>query len=265
MPDYQLNYQISGNKKNPALVFLHGFMGSGADWQSVIEKLSLSYFCITIDLSGHGNSSISANPAQCSFSEEAERIVKVFDKLGIKKCCLMGYSMGGRLAFHLMLYYPDYFRKVIIESATPGLATSKERVNRQAHDENIAQELENTNLAVFLNRWYNQPLFHSLKRHGNFHEMVKRRLQNNPEHLAIALRCLGTGKQPSLWDRLKRNKIPLLLVVGTFDIKFRSIASKVMDKCPLSELRIIDNAGHNVHFEQPERFINEVELFLNRE
>ena len=50
------------------------------------------------------------------------------------------------------------------------------------------------------------------------------RLRNTPAGLARALRGLGTGALPSLWDRLGELPMPVTLVVGERDEKFRAIA-----------------------------------------
>lgn len=46
--------QASADK--PTLVFLHGLLGSGRDWRLVIDQLASQYFCLTVDLPGHGQS-----------------------------------------------------------------------------------------------------------------------------------------------------------------------------------------------------------------
>src|ERR1700722_7925977 len=53
------------------------------------------------------------------------------------------------------------------------------------------------------------------------------RLRNTSHGLARALRGLGTGALPSLWDRLGEVSIPVTLVVGERDAKFRDVASEM--------------------------------------
>ncbi len=104
--------------------------------------------------------------------------------------------MGGRLALSLLLRHPDLFTKAIIVSASPGLATEKERISRRESDEGIARKIER-NFEGFIQAWYDQPLFATLKNHPLFHEIERERKINNPGNLAAALRLLGTG-QPAL-------------------------------------------------------------------
>ena len=79
------------------------------------------------------------------------------------------------------------------------------------------------------------------------------RLKNTPAGLARALRGLGTGALPSLWDRLGELPMPLVLVVGERDHKFSATAQQIVGAAPNAELVIVPGAGHAVHLEAPER------------
>ena len=163
--------------------------------------------------------------------------------------------MGGRLALYLTIFYPAYFTKVVLESASPGLKTEPERKNRREKDHQLALQLEQTDFEAFLNKWYNLPLFQTLKSHPRFEEMIKRRQMNQPHLLAKSLREMGTGEQPLLWEKVKQNKIPLLLVVGEKDAKFRAIANEMVETCPAAQRSIIPGCGHNTHFENTDEFV----------
>ena len=68
-----------------------------------------------------------------------------------------------------------------------------------------------------------------------------------------ALRALGTGALPPLWDRLGALAMPVTLVVGERDAKFRAIAAEMTSRIARCELVVVACAGHAVHLEQPER------------
>jgi pimeloyl-ACP methyl ester carboxylesterase len=65
------------------------------------------------------------------------------------------------------------------------------------------------------------------------------------------LRSTGTGTQESLWDRLAEINIPVLVVAGERDDKFRAIGERLADRLPQSTFEIIQDAGHSAHLEQP--------------
>ena len=78
------------------------------------------------------------------------------------------------------------------------------------------------------------------------------RLRNRPAGLARALRGLGTGALPSLWERLPEIQMPVVLVVGERDQKFRAIATEMASRLGRAEVVVVPGAGHAVHLEAPE-------------
>jgi 2-succinyl-6-hydroxy-2,4-cyclohexadiene-1-carboxylate synthase len=150
----------------------------------------------------------------------------------------------------------------VLESASPGLKTQGDRVERTQRDIELAQELEKSDFSSFLSNWYNQPLFVSLKKHPEFKSLIASRLQNHPLELAKSLRNMSTGCQPYLWEELKKNRNPLLLLVGEYDAKFIAINSEMARLCKSAKLEIVNNCGHNIHFENPKIFVENVQFFL---
>ena len=78
------------------------------------------------------------------------------------------------------------------------------------------------------------------------------RLSNTPLGLANSLRGVGTGAQPPLHDALPALATPTLLLAGELDEKFSRIAWQMAEQLPNAEARIVLDAGHIVHLEQPE-------------
>jgi 2-succinyl-6-hydroxy-2,4-cyclohexadiene-1-carboxylate synthase len=251
-----------GDPDNPAILFLHGFMGSGADWTAIIQGLMIHYYCITVDLPGHGKTRVRQSKKDYAMPGVAENLVRMLAELRIRKCIVVGYSMGGRLALYLALHYPDRFFKGVLESASPGLSKREDCLARIAHDEKLASELESVPFETFLRTWYSQPIFESLKRHPDFQDLLKRRQSNIPAELALSLRHMGTGRQPSLWARLRHNRVPLLFMTGEMDARFRAITSRMEGMCPYSRMEIIAGCGHNIHFENPSVFIELLKSFI---
>jgi 2-succinyl-6-hydroxy-2,4-cyclohexadiene-1-carboxylate synthase len=173
--------------------------------------------------------------------------------------------MGGRVALYLTIHFPKYFCKVVLESASAGLRTDMERSDRLAKDRQLADKLENLEVGefrLFLEDWYQQKIFGNLRSHSNFPQLLEQRLQNLPIELAKSLRYLSTGRQPSLWEKLPEIKIPLLLLVGELDAKFVQINQQMAQVCKFSQLEIIRNCAHNIHFENPNIFAEKIQIFL---
>jgi 2-succinyl-6-hydroxy-2,4-cyclohexadiene-1-carboxylate synthase len=213
---------------------------------------------LTIDLPGHGETCFSS---EYTMSNTANAIVNLLDELQIEQANLVGYSMGGRLALYLALNYPTRFAKAVVESGSPGLKTQQERSERIQRDRELANRLE-MNFEQFLIDWYDQPLFQSIKAHPKFEQMLKERSRNHPSELARSLREMGTGMQPSLWEKLKSHRNPVLLMVGECDRKFVAINQDMASLCATAELSIVPNAGHNIHFENPAGYVAITTSFL---
>jgi 2-succinyl-6-hydroxy-2,4-cyclohexadiene-1-carboxylate synthase len=261
--NYQFHYSLSGNKKLPKIILLHGFTGNTQDFSSVISLLSKKYCCLAVDLPGHGETRVSGDESYYNMSNTAQALIHLLDDLQIDKCLLLGYSMGGRLALYMTLHFPERFEKVVLESASPGLKTEKDRSHRRQADSQTAQTLENSNIKDFILNWYDRPLFKSLKNSSKFEKLIESRLTNNPLELAKSLRNMGTGNQPSLWEKLAENQIPILLLAGEYDDKFTTINAEIASLCPAATLKIIPKAGHNIHFENIENFGSVVRQFYD--
>lgn len=245
-----------GDRALPSLLLLHGFMGSSADFRPAISILTQHFHCICVDLPGHGQTPITFY----DFVGTAAQILAIAPA----NCHLLGYSLGGRLALYLALHYPDQWRKVILESASFGLATLEAQKQRQQQDAAISRKLRqpDLNFIAFIQNWYQQSVFAGLNEHPNFPELIVRRSQNNPLALARSLEIMGLGQQPYLGALLPTNKIPLLLLVGQQDLKFVEIGQQITQRCPQTKMIVISNCSHNIHFQQLDLWLKEVLEFL---
>ncbi len=264
--NYKFNYSLIGKLDKPLILFLHGFMGNIEEFDEAIKLLSDDFSYLKIDLPGHGKTQLLGRDEYYTMANTAYALINLLDELKITKCFLIGYSMGGRLALYLALHFPERFFKVVLESASPGLPTEAEQLERIKFDTQIGSKLtrslEKSDFAAFLSNWYNQPIFGYIKNRPEYDRMIKIRLQNNPLELDKSLRFMGTGCQPSLWDKLEDNKIPILLLVGEYDQKFITINTNMSKICKFSQLKIISNAGHNIHFENTLEFVENIKYFF---
>jgi 2-succinyl-6-hydroxy-2,4-cyclohexadiene-1-carboxylate synthase len=257
------------SKNAPTLVMLHGFTGSAASWGNVLDTLAARGLrVIAFDLPGHGKSSVPNDPRRYAIERCRQDILAALQELGVPKGhpLLLGYSMGGRIALYTA--FSGFFRALILESASPGLADPTEREQRRVSDEALAASIERDGVAAFVDHWENLPLFASqkslpLERREELH---RQRLQNNAAGLAQSLRGIGTGVQPSLHAQLPNLRLPVLLLTGELDTKFTAIACQMAQALPQAQLRIIPGAGHTVHLEQPQEFaslVSDFTIFVN--
>src|SRR5207245_9381745 len=182
----------------PTLVMLHGFTGSAAGWGLHLDTLAAyGLRVIAFDLPGHGQSDAPKDPRRYSIEHCRQDILAALQQLGVSKgeAILLGYSMGGRIALYTA--FSSFFRALILERASPGLATDSERDEQQRNDEALADLIERDGVAAFVEQWERLPLFASqqslpIKLRQALHEQ---RLNNRASGLAQSLRGLGTGVQ----------------------------------------------------------------------
>lgn len=257
-----LNRVVSGDAADPTVVFLHGFMGSSVDWLEVTSTLKERFFCIAPDLPGHG-ASLGLSSASYSFEGAARAALRTLDAFGVGRATFVGYSMGGRLALYLALRYPERCTALFLESSSPGIEGAAEREARRRSDAEKAARLESGDFEEFLAVWYSQPLFASLARQdGPFKGMIEARRGNDPGELALALRGMGTGAQPSLWGELPGLAPPTLAVAGELDEKFVAISRRMVEASPKVRAAAVAGAGHNVRAEAPEAYLGVLKGFL---
>jgi 2-succinyl-6-hydroxy-2,4-cyclohexadiene-1-carboxylate synthase len=227
----------------PTLILLHGYTHTGASWAPVIGALGERYRALAPDIRGHG-SSFPGWPVTL------EAVIGDLDAVAPGRFTLGGYSMGGRIALHAALAMPGRIERLLLIGAGPGIAEPAERDARRAADERLAGEIERTSIEDFAQRWAATPVLT-----GQPPDVVSAahadRLRSSPAGLASALRGLGTGALPSLWDRLGELQLPVTLIVGERDEKFRAVATRMASAIPDCEVAVVPGAGHAVHLEAP--------------
>lgn len=255
-----LHYRTHGAARKSPVCLLHGFMGSSHDWDEIVDVLSRRMFVVAVDLPGHGQS-LKRPDHLYTMEGVTQALVDVWDEIGIKRCSLVGYSMGGRIALYAALFHQLRVRHLVLESASPGLRSEEKRTERRCVDARRADRIEG-DLERFLEDWYRQPLFASLARHDLIEDMIATRRKNDAAEIARALRGLSPAEQPSLWDQIGKLNVPTLLLTGALDSKYDRITGQAAECMPRSERVVVPDAGHNVHAERPQAFLAHVRSFL---
>jgi 2-succinyl-6-hydroxy-2,4-cyclohexadiene-1-carboxylate synthase len=227
----------------PAVLLLHGFTHTGASWDPVVAALGERYRPLTPDIRGHGSAS-DAEPVTL------EAVIGDVEALASERFTLAGYSMGGRIALHVALALPARVDRLVLIGASPGIAEALEREERRRADEALADGIECSSIEDFAERWATTPVLAGQP--PRIAEWVREiRLRNKPNGLARALRGLGTGALPPLWERLPELNVPVALVVGERDAPFQAVARRMASVLPEAELVIVRGVGHAVHVEAP--------------
>jgi 2-succinyl-6-hydroxy-2,4-cyclohexadiene-1-carboxylate synthase len=227
----------------PTVVLLHGFTNTGRSWDGVIAALPESYRSLAPDIRGHG-------AASATRPVTLRAVIDDIEAAAPEPFTLVGYSMGGRIALHVAFALSELVRRLVLIGASPGLKEAVARAERRIIDEQLADRAEQLTIGEFAERWAKEPVLAGQPEAVRAAADADRR-RNDPAALATALRGLGTGALPSLWPRLRDLRIPVELVVGERDSKFRATAEQMAGELPDARVILVPGAGHAVHLERP--------------
>lgn len=263
---FRLTYTVRVGGFGFPLVLLHGFTGSGAAWTDVAPVLMRQFTVICPDLLGHGETDAPEESERYMIDHSASDIVAVCRALGYEQFALHGYSMGGRLALYLALHHQSAVTALGLESASPGLRSLEERIARQQSDTTLAEFIEANGVEAFVDRWEKLPLFEGLRGLPPDKQAALRQMRDSQRvrGLAHSLRGMGTGFQPSLWERLGEIAIPTQIMTGALDRKFSEIGAEMAQNMSGAVHVSIPDAGHTIHLEQADAWLDNVSAFFKR-
>ena len=251
----KLNYKTWGSPERPALIMLHGFLGNAEEWQPVAEALSGQFYCIAVDLPGHGGSQHITLPEDKAFEAFDEHLLVLTDSLRLEKYNMLGYSLGGRLAMSHMLAYPELVGHVIAESANPGVASELERGRRRMQDKQWARRFREDSIEDVLRDWYAQPVFADLTDSERWDMVEKRKPSGKTDALAEMLLATSVARQKNLWQLMTRGGFSLGYICGSRDSRYKEVGRRLLQRSPGVIRQQVEGAGHNVHLHHRERFV----------
>ncbi len=227
-----------------SVVLLHGFSGTRRAWDGVIAALEHErYRPLALDLPGHGAAADAERPITF-----AGCVAHVLAR-SPERFTLCGYSLGGRVALHVALSAPERVARLVLVSCTAGIEDPAARDARRVADRLLADELERIPFEDFIERWRTQPLFAAEP--PNVARLAREdQRRNRPDALAAVLRGIGMGEMQPLWDRLSQLRMPVSVLVGDRDRKYRALGRRMAELLPEAELVVVPG-GHGLALENP--------------
>lgn len=125
------------NANSGTIVFLHGFSGSSADWEFIVQHISKEYHCITIDIPPFGLSEKSKS-FDYSDANIVKTLISVLDKIGINKFTLVGHSMGGYLSVLISNKIPERIEKLILIDSAYNIPGERTTVSNPENSPNLS-------------------------------------------------------------------------------------------------------------------------------
>lgn len=252
----QIAYMDEG--EGEVLLFIHGLGSYAPAWKENILTLSQSYRCIAIDLPGYGKSSKGKYEAKMSSYAD---IVKAFvQKMNLSKVNLVGHSMGGQIAIMVSLAYPDIVDRLILV-APAGFETFSPGQKEWFRDVLTPTAVKLTSADnIKANIGWN---FHDIPKSAYFmitDRIAMKSAKDFDAYCYIIPQCVKGMVDEPVFDYLENVTQPTLVIFGKSDnlIPNRYLnpghtedyALLGANKIPNSQLEMIDNAGHFVHFEK---------------
>ena len=226
---------------------LHGFLGQGKEWEPLqeslldaqVEHLSGTLDFIAPNLFSQGGS---LTP-KLSFEDWCESFKEFVNNHQGESNVVLGYSLGGRLALHAVMKYPDLFKAAVFLSTNPTLMTEEEKSQRSMQDLKWAKKFRETAWPQLMEEWNSQPIFAAETQNPERKETSYSR-----ELLALALENWGVAKHLVGLEDLKKIKTPSYWLCGGFDEKFVAIQKMMQKKGVPAQFNLVPEKGHRIGF-----------------
>jgi pimeloyl-[acyl-carrier protein] methyl ester esterase len=259
-----LNKQLSFRDEGPAgggaqtILLVHGWGVSGALFEEQISGLSSQFRVIVPDLPGHGASA--PWPSGAPFSHLADSLAQLVMELGLRKFCLVGWSLGALVAWDLLRRHPEVpVAGLVTIDMVPRLLNDGQwthglRAGPDRHVFDRMLELMRRDwpacVALFVPRIF--AAGGSERRERLVARATAIALRNDPRSMA---EIWGLLVEQDLRADLAGIEIPALVVAGTQSQLYRPAAAGwIAGQMPRARLQVFDASGHAPHLEQPDEF-----------
>lgn len=241
-------------------VFLHGLMGYGANWRKITSGLGPNDIALVYDQRGHGKS---WKPLTGYSPEDyAEDLELIRQEIGWEQFYLVGHSMGGRNALVYASRFPDRVQKLLIEDIGPELRPNSIDYYRRMLDSaptpfvsKLAAKEFFLNVFPKLGFSQHQPETLGQYLYSNIIETPDGRADWRFSKEAMLLSA-SQGQEQDRWNDLKNLSMPTLLIRGEQSAELTHEVYEKMLACNSKiQGQVIDNAGHWVHSDQPQLFL----------
>ncbi|MBW8011087.1 MAG: alpha/beta hydrolase [Chloroflexi bacterium] len=259
MPEHRINglsthYEIQG--EGEPLVFIHGLGSSGRDWESQADYFSKLYQVVTYDVRGHGQTDKPPGPYSIPmFAADLAGMIEAFE---IAPVHLVGYSMGGWIAFQLAVDYPELLKSLVIVNSSPELVPRTLQERFAVWQRTILFRLLSMRK---IGEILSKRIFIKADQEELRRTFVERWAENHkPAYMAAFKAAVGW----SVADQLGDIHTPTLVLTTSED--YTSVAEKETYTAlmPNAGIKIIDDARHAPQVEKPDEFNQQLGEFLSQ-
>jgi len=257
LKNISLYHEIHG--KGYPLLLISGLNSDIASWMDVYLKLAKHFRIIGFDNRSSGRSDTPDKPY--SIRDMAGDAIGLLDYLHIKKCHVIGHSMGGYIAQELAIDHPERVGKLVLEATAPvssarNIMLGRDLLNRFEKDH------DNEALMRSWSYWLFSPK--TFERRNYIAKYIKQSSSYRYLQSAGGFRSQIDAIIPfDASARLKKIKAKTLVLAGSDDILIYPAESMTLAKgIKGSVFEEIADTGHCVHVENPGAFTSKVIRFL---
>jgi 2-succinyl-6-hydroxy-2,4-cyclohexadiene-1-carboxylate synthase len=222
-------------------------MQRGDAWAPVAELLPERYSSVLLDHEEHTLEG---------------RLQEIETAAGEGGPALVGYSLGGRVALRAASRHPRRYAGLATIGAGAGIDDLGARAARSDADERMAAWMEITPIEEIVAIWERQPLFAD-QSDALVDAQRPGRLSCDPRDLALLMRTAGQGAMDPFWYALGSLSIPVLALSGSRDERYTSAARRIAREAPNATARVVPEAGHAAHLQQPQAVADLLADFLD--
>ena len=247
------------------LVFIHEFAGDHRSWESQVRFFSAAYRCVSYAARGYPPSGVPTDPAAYSQARAVADTIAVLDGLGIDRAHLVGLSMGGFTALHMVMSHPDRVLSAVVAGA--GYGAQPERADAFRTESMLtAAAFAAEGAAKVAERYAVGPArvqFQNKNPRG-WAEFAAALAEHSDLGSALTMRGVQAAR-PSLYaltDELAKVRVPVLVMVGDEDEGCLEPALMLKRTIPTAGLAVLPRTGHTANLEEPDVFNHAVDRFL---
>lgn len=251
--------------EGPAILFVHEFAGDHRSWEPQLRYFSRTHRCVAYAARGYPPSDVPADPAAYSQARAVADAVAVLDGLGIERAHVVGLSMGGFTALHLVLRHPGRLASAVVAGAGYG-AHPDARDAFRAECAATAAAFETEGSAAVAERYAVGPArvqFQNKNPRG-WAEFAAALAGHSATGSALTMRGVQSAR-PSLYDLrddLAAVTTPVLVLSGDEDDGCLEADLMLKRTIPTAALTVLPQTGHTANLEEPEIFNAEVDRFV---
>ncbi len=239
-----------------ALVFLHGFCESKEMWAAFVKPLTSKFRIVALDLPGFGENT--KNVHDYSMESMADYVKQQLDELGVKRCILVGHSMGGYVSMAFAAKYGQMLNGLCLfhSSALPDTDEKKDNRNK------TIEFVEKHGVDVFMQSFV-EPLFYADNRKKLRKEIdMMIEIGKKTPKQSIINGLAAMRDRPDRTSELKKIKCPVLFIFGKEDGAVP--LEKALEQCHLpdnSMTNFLGKTGHMGMFERTYETRKAIEKF----